>query len=142
LVSMNPDGTLKQEPAGVPAALAVDGCAFLGIVKGVGHQIYRLADDQTWKLERPDAQLFLDHPDHGTPVQVGLHYGFHIGNNEYRPRWRQTYNPGDQSTVQGEPIKAVKVNPTAIAWVKLELAHLAGAEGVFSAASWVQRINT
>ena len=112
----------------VPAALEVpDGNKVHFHAHAVGVQIYVwtvTATGSSWVFQAPEAVLF-----EGNGGVVGIHYA--------GPTWESVSG----STVVGQRINGVTVDPTAIPWLLLK-AKTTGGPGVFAVTTYVQRVNT
>jgi hypothetical protein len=93
-------------------------------VVGVGLQIYACAEDGTWALQEPRADLL----DEKTKQPVGTH--------TKGPTW--TWSDGSQVT--GRVLKQ-RSSPVSIPWLLLE-AKNAGANGALTGVSYVRRSDT
>ncbi|HXG65994.1 MAG TPA: DUF3455 domain-containing protein [Blastocatellia bacterium] len=97
--------------------------AFRVYARGV--QIYRW-NGATWLFVAPVATLFADAGFHG---QVGIHYA--------GPTWES--NSG--SKVVATRLEGCSPEPTAIPWLLLQATSTNG-PGIFSAVTYIQRVNT
>jgi hypothetical protein len=115
-----------EDDSDLPSALEVPaGNKIEFHAHGVGVQIYKWsAASSSWVFQAPSAVLF-----HGEGHVVGIHYA--------GPTWQST----DGSTVVGNKLSAVTVDPTAIPWLLLAAKTTAG-PGIFADVTFIQRIET
>ena len=120
------DGQRQPDLPPVCSSIAIDaGNEVAFHVYAIGVQIYRW-NGSAWVFVAPSANLYADRGYHG---QVGSHYG--------GPTWES--NSG--SKVIAHKIDDCSPNPTAVAWLKLEMTTTDG-PGIFSNVSFIQRVNT
>jgi len=124
-------GADNREPALPPDCgriAAPEGQQVAFLVHAVGVQIYRWSGTN-WAFVAPEAILYADAEHHG---QVGTHFGTPAG-----PAWQS--NSG--SKVVETRVDGCTPDPTAIQWLLLRTISREGS-GVFSAVTYVQRVNT
>jgi hypothetical protein len=127
-VSLLPaQGRGPKLPAGCEHLLVPAGHAVSHHVFAVGVQVYRWdATASTWAFQGPRARLFADFGGNGL---VGVHFA--------GPAWVSVSG----SWVTGGMPVSCPVDPTSIAWLRLD-ATASGGAGPFAGTTYIQRVHT
>jgi hypothetical protein len=102
-------------------------CKGTAVAADAGVDAGTVTEPYTWTLKQPDAKLY---DDTNTPQ----------GTHGLGPNWTSK----DGSIITGTKLAGVNgpLGTTAIQWLKLQVATHAGATGVFTDVTYVQRLNT